>query len=490
MQVQILLIFVRSVKNDQRGLIFKTPRYVQLFFYSKIMLNIKNIRLITIAIAILTILAHFLNLDAHLLIALRWLTVASVTAWAYLHNSQTGWIFAAIIIGAVVGNDFPQVGLQLDILSKIFLKLIKSIVAPLLFATLIIGIAGHGDTKQVGRMGWKSLLYFEVVTTFALLFGLLAINLTRAGDNAALKAALATVDKSNGSDIVTQAAHTQQNWKDIVLHTFPENIAKSIAENQVLQVVVFTIFFAIAITMAGGEPKRKMLSFAESLAEVMFKFTKIVMYFAPFGVGGAMAFAVAKMGTAIFGPILSLVLTLYGALFFFVLLVLLPIAFFWRINLRKFWGAAQVPVSIAFSTASSEAALGPAIESMIKMGVPRKFVSFVLPTGMSFNLDGSTLYLAVAAVFVAQANGMELSIGTQITMLLTLMLTSKGIAGVARASLVILMGALTTFNIPDTPVYLILAVDALMDMARTSVNMFGNCLATVVIAKWENEYED
>jgi proton glutamate symport protein len=177
-------------------------------------------------------------------------------------------------------------------------------------------------------------------------------------------------------------------------------------------------------------------------------------------------------------------------LFFFVLLVLLPIAFFWRINLRKFWGAAQVPVSIAFSTASSEAALGPAIESMIKMGVPRKFVSFVLPTGMSFNLDGSTLYLAVAAVFVAQANGMELSIGTQITMLLTLMLTSKGIAGVARASLVILMGALTTFNIPDTPVYLILAVDALMDMARTSVNMFGNCLATVVIAKWENEYED
>ena len=281
-----------------------------------------------------------------------------------------------------------------------------------------------------------------------------------------------------------------QNWKDIVLHSFPENIAKSIAEGQVLQVVVFTIIFSIGLTMTPQPHRQRMLNFAESLAEVMFKFTKIVMYFAPIGVFGAMSFATAKMGVSIFGPILKLILTLYGSLALFILFVLLPIALLFKIKIRKFLSFVSEPVSIAFGTASSEAALGSAMKRLEEYGIPRKFVSFVLPAGISFNLDGSTLYLAAATLFVAQANHMELSIGLQIQIMLTLMLTSKGVAGVARATLVILMGTLATFNIPDTPVFLILAVDVVMDMARTATNMLGNCLATTVVAKWENEFED
>ena len=401
--------------------------------------------------------------------------------WNNLKNSLTFWIVVALIAGVLTGIFFPEFAKNMDVFSKIFLKLIKTIVAPLLFSTLIIGIAGHADMKQVGRMGWKSILYFEIVTTLALLFGLIAANVIRPGDGIDLS----SIQKTG--DIVAQ----KQDWKDIILHTFPENIAKSVAEGQVLQIVVFSIFFAIGLSMiTKPQHKQTMLEWTESLAEVMFKFTKIVMYFAPIGVFGAMAYAVGKMGYSIFGPILKLVLTLYGSLFFFILLVLLPIALLMKINIPKFLKAVSEPVSIAFGTASSEAALAPAMQKLEAYGVPRKFVAFVLPTGMSFNLDGSTLYLATAAVFVAQAQGIEMSVGQQVVMMLTLMLTSKGVAGVARASLVILMGTIAMFGLSETPIYIILAVDVIMDMARTSVNMLGNCLATVVVTKWEGEGKD
>ncbi len=397
------------------------------------------------------------------------------------YKSVTFWIFVALFAGIAVGIAAPDVAKEMDIFSKIFLKLIKTIVAPLLFSTLIIGIAGHADMKQVGRMGWKSLLYFEVVTTIALAFGLIAANTIRPGDGIDLS----SVKKETAINVA------KQDWKDIILHIFPENVAKSIAEGQVLQIVVFSIFFAIGLSMVTNQKhKATMLEWTESLAEVMFKFTKIVMYFAPIGVFGAMAYAVGTMGSGVLWSLAKLLGTVYASLVAFLLLVLLPIALLFKIKIFKFLKAVAEPVTIAFGTASSEAALAPAMQRLEEYGVPRKFVSFVLPTGMSFNLDGSTLYLAAAAVFVAQAQGVELSIGQQLTMMLTLMLTSKGVAGVARASLVILMGTISTFGLQDTPIYIILAVDVLMDMARTSVNMLGNCLATVVVAKWEGEFED
>jgi len=392
----------------------------------------------------------------------------------------THWIFIGLVAGVLVGYFFPTVGREMDVFSKIFLNLIKSLVAPLLLSTLIIGIAGHADLKQVGRMGWKSILYFEIATSFALIIGLISANIFRPGDG---------VDLS-GVTGGNKPALIKQTWKEIVVHTFPENIAKSIAEGQVLQIAVFAIIFAMGLTMVSEPHKKRLLDWTESIAEVMFKFTKVVMYVAPLGVFGAMAYAVSIMGVQIFGPILKLVLTLYAALFFYILLILFPITRIFKIKLVKFYNAVKIPVSIAFGTASSEAALAPAMQSLEAYGVPRKFVSFVLPTGMSFNLDGTTLYLSAASIFVAQANGIQLSIGQQITIMLTLMLTSKGVAGVARASLVILLGTLEIFGIPDKPVYIILAVDVIMDMARTAVNVLGNCLATVVVAKWENEFED
>lgn len=459
-----------------------------------------------------------------------------------LKNSLTFWIFFGLVAGAVVGWAAPGVGIELDILSKIFLQLIKTIVAPLLFATLVVGIAGHGDSGQVGRMGVKAFTYFISVTSLALVFGLLAINLTKAGDDPRinqekaqkLAGKVATVKKdwkdvaapmvvSNAEKIIvdykaapdsaknavvlrgldslqstfvkakeTAAKPPKQDWKYIIAHIFPENIAKSIAENQVLQIVVFSILFGIGINMAGGEHRERMVRFCESLTAVMFKFTKLVMYFAPFGVFGAMAAAVSAMGLDVFVPMLKLILTLYAALFLFVFLVFGLIVWVMKINVKKFWQAASTPVSIAFSTASSEAALGPAMEILEKYGVPRRIVSFVLPTGMSFNLDGTTLYLSCAAVFVAQATNHPIadSIGQQLTLLLVLLVTSKGVAGVARASLIILMGTIGQFGIPEWPIYLILGVDVLMDMVRTGVNMLGNCLAAVVITKWEGEGKD
>ncbi|MBD2768565.1 cation:dicarboxylase symporter family transporter [Hymenobacter sp. BT664] len=413
-------------------------------------------------------------------LAARWLALLAVAAAVAPRRSLTLWIVVSMLVGIELGHDAPGVALNLKVLSDAFLRLVKTIIAPLVFATLVVGIAGHANLKQVGRMGLKALVYFEIVTTFALFIGLAAINLTKAGVGVS----------QAGVKQEALAVAPPQTAADIILHIFPENIAKSVAEGQVLQVVIFAILFAIGLAITPERPRRVMLEVCESLSEVMFKFTNVVMFFAPLGVGGALAYTVGKMG---FAPLLNafqLLLTLYGALIAFVLLVLLPVALLMRIPLRRFMAAVAEPMSIAFATTSSEAALPRAMEAMENIGVPRRIVAFVMPTGYSFNLDGTTLYLSLAAVFVAQAAGVPFTFGQQLLMVFTLMLTSKGVAGVPRASLVILLATVASFNLPSWPVFIILGIDALMDMARTAINVLGNCLASAVVARWEGEFVD
>lgn len=450
------------------------------------------------------------SLPAEVLMASRWAFIATLIVYGWQRKNLTVWILLSMVIGAEIGYDFPQVGDPLDIFSKIFIKLIKTIIAPLLFATLVIGIAGHSNLKQVGRMGLKALIYFEIVTTIALFVGLAAINFSRAGDGIAKPTASASRDiqpenlvwkidsTSKGSKLKIMQGDRQvevvqpakkDGWQDIILHIFPDNIAKAVAEGQVLQVVVFSILFAMGLMFVAKKHQETMINFCESLAEVMFKFTGLIMYIAPFAIGGAIAHVIATNGLGIIKNLGLLVLTLYGALIVFLGGVLVPIMLLLKIPIRKFFDHVKEPATLAFATASSEAALPQALQNMEKFGVPRKIVSFVLPTGYSFNLDGSTLYLALASIFVAQAAGIELSIGQQIIILLTLMLTSKGVAGVPRASLVILAGTCVQFGLPEWPIALILGVDALMDMARTCTNLIGNCLATAVVARWEGEGE-
>jgi len=368
---------------------------------------------------------------------------------------------------------------SLRVFSDIFLRLIKTIVAPLILATLVTGIAGHGDLKSVGRMGIKSLIYFEVVTTLALVIGLAAINLSRAG------VGLTLPPTTSGETVPTPPP---THWQEFLLHVFPENIAKSVAEGQILQVAVFAVFFGIALASLDEKKRTPVLHLFESFSEVMFKFTNVVMYFAPIGVGAAMAFTVGQMGLGVLVNLGKLLLTLYGALVGFGLLVLLPAALLFRVPVRRFLAAVAEPATIAFATSTSEAALPRAMESMEALGVPRRIVAFVIPAGYSFNLDGSTLYLAVASIFVAQAAGVHLSLGQQLLMMVTLMLTSKGVAGVPRATLVVLLATAATFHLPTEPIFVILGIDALADMARTTVNVVGNCLASVVVAKWEGEF--
>ncbi len=392
------------------------------------------------------------------------------------------WIFTAMILGVEVGMDFPAFALETERFGKIFLRMIKTLVAPLIFATLVVGIAGHSNLKQVGRIGLKSILYFEIVTTMALFIGLLAINVSQAGKG--VKVEISAADKLKSTELLAQKAEHKDHFVEI----FPENIAKAIGENQVLQVVIFSIVFAIGLGMVKHEQhKRTMLNFAESLSEVMFKFTDIVMFLAPIAVFGALASTVAKSGVDILFNLMKLVGTLYVALVIFVTCVLLPIALIAKIPIRKFIKAVTEPVTLAFATASSEAALPKALENMEAFGVPKKIVAFVIPTGYSFNLDGTTLYLSLAAVFVAQMSGVDLSIGQQISICLVLMLTSKGVAGVRGASFVILAGTVATMGLDPEKASVILAIDALMDMGRTSVNVLGNCLASAVIARSENE---
>ena len=420
-----------------------------------------------------------LNTPEALLIPLRWLPIAIFMLYAVKKKSLTTWIFFSMLAGVEFGYDLPVVAKEMNLVSQIFIHLVKTIIAPLLFGTLVTGIAGHADLKQVGRMGWKSLLYFEIVSTIALFIGLLAINISGAGHGVVVPAAM-----TQGT---LPEVHSQ-SWRDIILHVFPENIAKSIAEGQVLQIVVFSILFGIAVAMVKEQYRAPMLRFTGSLTAVMFKFTNMIMLFAPFAVFSAIAYSVGHMGLEVLLNLFQLLATLYVSLIAFMILVFLPILVFLKIPIRNFIRAVSEPATIAFATTSSESALPRAIENMEKFGVPGKIVAFVIPTGYSFNLDGTTLYLAMASIFVANMAGIHLSFETQIIMMVTLMLTSKGVAGVPRASLVILLGTAASFGLPTWPIFIILGIDELMDMARTATNVIGNCLATVVIARWEGEF--
>lgn len=467
-----------------------------------------------------------------------------------------GWLVRELDLSSgnhtVLGVETATILSFVRALSTLFLNLIKSIIAPLIFATLVIGISGTGDIKQVGRIGAKSLLYFEIVTTLALVIGLIAVNITQPGrgvslagiakgeDKAVLSARAQSLSKeateatrradelraqiatnpnaANEAQIqsaiasskAAEAADTAakgltapeppakpQSFGDIIAHLSPTSIIKAMAEGDVLQIVVFSVLFALAVTSIGGDKAHAMVKWCESLADIMFRFTEFVMKFAPVGVGAAMAYTIAhnEQGLGVLKNLGALVLTLYGALVAFALLILLPIALLFKIPIIDFINAVKTPASIAFATTSSESALPKAMENMVRLGVPRRIVGFVLPTGYSFNLDGTTLYLALAAIFVAQAANHPIADFTnnwdkQILMILTLMLTSKGVAGVPRASLVILLGTLASFGLPVEGVILILGVDELMDMARTAINVIGNCLATVVIAKWEGAFRN
>ncbi len=416
-----------------------------------------------------------------LLLVSRWLVVGMLIWRSFLKKSLTTWILTSMVIGVEFGFDLPQVAIHLNLFSKIFLQLVKTIIAPLIFATLVVGIAGHANLKQIGRMGWKSILYFEVVSTIALFIGLAAINLSKAGIGVVIPKEIALQDAPSGK---------AQTFEEIILHIFPENIAKSIYEGQVLQIVVFSILFGIAVAMLKENQRVKMVSFTDALANTMFKFTNLVMLFAPVAVFAAIAYSVGHMGLGILTNLIQLLATLYAALIIFVLLVLLPVLLFLKIPIRNFIRAVSEPATIAFATTSSESALPKAIENMEQFGVPRKIVAFVIPTGYSFNLDGTSLYLSLATIFVAQVAGIHLSFEKQLIIVLTLMLTSKGVAGVPRASLVILLGTAASFGLPTWPIFIILGIDELMDMARTAVNVIGNCLATVVVAKWENEFDE
>ncbi len=412
---------------------------------------------------------------------LRWTGILVLAFAGIRGRSLTYWIFLAMLVGFEVGIDRPEFAVHLRVLGDIFLRLIKVIVAPLILGTLVTGIAAHGDLKKVGRIGLKSLIYFEVVTTIALFLGVGVGNLTGPG--------LTThAFVSNSAQVPNAASPEALKWDDFLLHVFPENIAKAVAENQILQVAVFAVLFGIALTLVPEKTRQPMLLLAESLAQTMFKFTNIVMYFAPIGVGGAMAYTVGHMGISVLLPLGKLVLSAYGALIAFLLVVLLPVALLAKLPIRRFLKYVAEPATIAFATSTSEAALPRAMECMEEFGVPREIVAFVIPAGYSFNLDGSTLYLALASIFIAQSAGMHMSWPEQLLMVFTLMLTSKGIAGVPRAVPVVLLATAATFHLPTEPIFLILGVDALIDMARTSVNVTGNCLASAVIARWEGEF--
>ena len=393
----------------------------------------------------------------------------------------TQWIILSMILGVIFGALFPEESQHLKVVSNIFLRLIKCILVPLVFATLVVGIAGHADDlKAVGRLAVKSIIYFEIVTTLALVIGLVAVNLTEPGVGVSLPPPDPSMVKPPSEKITLSS---------VIEHAVPRSFFEAAAANDVLQIVCFAVLFAIALAQTQGSHRTTMLGFCESLTEVMFKFVGLVMKFAPFGIGAAMAYTVGHSGLGVLLNLGKLILTLYGALIVFCLVVLLPIALWARIPIKRFINAVREPAILAFTTTSSDAALPDAMQRLIAFGVPKRIVSFVMPMGYSFNLDGSTLYLAIASVFVAQAAGVELSIGQQVAIMLTLMLTSKGMAGIPRASQVILAGTLVTFGLPLEGVVLIIGVDELMDMARTTINLVGNCLATAVVARWEGELE-
>jgi proton glutamate symport protein len=414
-------------------------------------------------------------------LVLRCLGIALLIPVALRRRSLLVWTFLAMLAGAELGADAPSVATQTHFLGEIFLRLIRMIVAPLIFGGIVTGIAGHSELKSVGRVALKSLIFFEVVTTFGLILGSVAIDLTQAGGGVTLPAVVNAVAPVAHAPI----AHTQ-GWQQILLNIFPENIAKAVAENQILQVAVFALLFGTALATLPEAKRAPLLKVLQSLTETMFRLTKIIMVVAPVAAGAALAYTVGSMGLATLLPLGNLLVTCYVTLGVF-LLVLALILLFARIPVGRFAAAVAEPAALGFATTSSEAALPLAMENMEEFGVPRWIVSFVIPTGYSFNMTGSSIYLSMAALFAAQAAGLHLNVGQQIVMLATLVLTSKGIAGVPRATLVILMAVASEFQIPAAAVLMLLGVDTLMDMGRTAMNVIGNCLAAAVVARWEGE---
>lgn len=460
------------------------------------------VTLVTITIAIIITLFYEFNLlgvSPTVMMGVRWITAIVLTLNAVIRKNLTTWILTCLILGVFVGLDFPNLAIAMHPLSQGFIKLVKTIVGPILFATLVFGIAGHSDLKSVGRMAWKSMLYFFCATTCAIFIGLAVINLTKAGVGVDIEhmpheelpttSAVAAADQKV-LDHISENVHAVYKFNTFIRDTFPENIVKSVYENKVLQIVIFGVLFGIGLAMVSEKKRKPLVDFTESLSEAMFKFTNLVMLFAPIGVGAAMAYTVGHLGVDILKNLFMLLISLYIALIVFLLLVLFPIALYLKVPVRQFINAIKEPVSIAFATTSSDAALPKAMENMEKFGVPRKIVSFVIPTGYSFNLDGTSLYLSLASIFVAQAAGIDLSIGQQLLIAFTLMITSKGVAAVPRASLIVLIATADQFGLPTFVIAAILGIDELMDMARTSVNVIGNCLATVVVAKWEGEFDE
>jgi proton glutamate symport protein len=410
-------------------------------------------------------------------IALRWMGIACLTIGVARRPSLMAWTFLAMVMGVELGVDAPGIAAQVRLPGDLFLRLVKMIVAPLLFATMTTGIAGHSDLKSVGRVAVKALVYFEVITTLGLLIGAVAMNLSGAGWGL-------TVPVEAGAAV--QAA-APQGWQEFVLHIFPENIALSVAQDQILQVAVFALLFGIALALVEEEKRAPLMRVLEGLAGVMFRLTKMIMYLAPLAAGGAIAYTVGKMGVATLVPLAKLVGTFYAALAVFLLGVCVPSLMIFGVPLRRFFEAAGEPAAIGFATTTSEAALPLAMERMEEFGVPRWIVSFVIPTGYSFNLTGSSLYLSMAAVFVAQAAGIHLSVGRQIEMLLVLMVASKGVAGVPKAVLVVLMATAASIGLPMGPMLLLLGVDTVIDMGRAMMNVLGNCMACAVVAKSEKQ---
>lgn len=402
------------------------------------------------------------------------------------HSRLTLLIFIALILGVLFGHFAPHMAVKMRAFALIFLRMVKMIIAPLLFATLVTGIAGHGDTKKLGKIGVKTIIYFEIVTTLALIIGLTMGNLFNPGKGFATgTVANPELLKEAGLMAVT-TPHT--SISEMIVNVFPTSIVQAMSEGNLLQIVVFSIFFAIAIC-AVGQKAKPVMDVLHSVSQIMFKFTEYVMYFAPLGIFGAIASTVGMNGLSILKNYAKIIFSLYTALAVFVLLVLFIACKYARISFRSLLKAIQEPAILAFSTASSEAAFPKAITIMERFGVPQNIVSFVMPTGYTFNLDGSTLYLAMAVIFSSQICGIDLNLNQQLLMMLALMLTSKGIAGVPRVSLVVLAGTLSSFNIPIIGVAILLGIDQVLDMGRTTVNLIGNCVATVVIARWEKEFD-
>jgi proton glutamate symport protein len=409
------------------------------------------------------------------LLVLLWVTAK--------RRTLTAWTFFAILAGAELGADAPGVAVHLHVFAEIFLRLVRVIVAPLILGTLTTGIAAHGQVKSLGRVALKTLIYFEVVTTLALLLGVVAIDLSRAGEGVVVPAALLTQGTPANA-----AAHS--GFEAFLVNVFPENLVTAVGENQILQVAVFSILFGVALALLTEEKRAPLLAVLESLTAAMFQLTKIIMYLAPLAAGAALAFTVGSMGISTLLPLAKLLATFYGAALALVLLVFVPVLLLMRIPVRGFLRAVSEPAAIGFATSASQSALPLAMERMEEFGVPRWVVSFVIPSGYSFNMDGASLYLSSASIFAAQVAGIHLTIAQQAVMVFTLMLTSKGIAGVPRATLMILLATASQFHLPSAPILMILGVDALIDMGRTVLNVTGNCVAAAVVGKWEGSRDE